>query len=403
MSEWSGGNLKFDPVRKALSILGGILFVLWIGVYILPLFKNIEWLQNLTVSRRPLFLSTLIFTGLSSLFFMANKLPSLKLPLIVLIFTVHIFELNYAFQKFNPFVKTDFIFPTVSVITELKRISGFDRYWGYGNAAIDSNFASQYSLYATDGYDPLYPKIYGQLIHSSGDGRIPKQFTGLTRSDAYLSRESGDNNLGKNRYRSRLLDILGIRYILDLTDNGATEKIFPPNRFSEVYSDNTWKIIENRQAVPRVYIVTKTDTYETPEEFEEKFYDPDFNPYNTVLLDKNLPDPMDYSGSTPSAYLALYEPENIIIRTSSDGNGMLVLSDTFYPGWTADIDGSKTPIYRANFSFRAIYLPKGSHTVSFRYKPASVTAAEYITELSIIIMVSWIVFNNRKYNKKPEM
>jgi hypothetical protein len=177
LSDWSSGKLKFDPFRKALFILSIIFLLLWIAVFFLPLFKNIGWTDNLGVSRRPLLLSTVIFAGLSVLFFTADKLTSLKSPFIVLIFIIQIFELNYAFQKFTPFVKADFIFPAVPIITELKRISGFDRYWGYGSAVIDSNFATQYSIFATDGYDPLYPKIYGQLIHSSGNGKIPERFT----------------------------------------------------------------------------------------------------------------------------------------------------------------------------------------------------------------------------------
>jgi hypothetical protein len=65
------------------------------------------------------------------------------------------------------------------------------------------------------------------------------------------------------------------------------------------------------------------------------------------------------------------EPEEIVLKTGSDVDGYLILSDTFYPGWLAYIDGNKTPIFRADAFFRAVGLPKGTHNVVFAYKPAS--------------------------------
>jgi len=50
---------------------------------------------------------------------------------------------------------------------------------------------------------------------------------------------------------------------------------------------------------------------------------------------------------------------------------LLVLHDIYYPGWRAIIDGTPTPIYRANILFRAIEMPKGKHTVRFEYAPFS--------------------------------
>jgi uncharacterized membrane protein YfhO len=50
---------------------------------------------------------------------------------------------------------------------------------------------------------------------------------------------------------------------------------------------------------------------------------------------------------------------------------MLFLSDTYYPGWKAYVDGKETKIYRADYTFRAIYVLGGSHKVEFIYSPLS--------------------------------
>jgi uncharacterized membrane protein YfhO len=48
-----------------------------------------------------------------------------------------------------------------------------------------------------------------------------------------------------------------------------------------------------------------------------------------------------------------------------------LLLDTYFPGWKATVDGRTTPIYRADYNFRAVSLPEGAHTVTFTYRPLS--------------------------------
>jgi uncharacterized membrane protein YfhO len=50
---------------------------------------------------------------------------------------------------------------------------------------------------------------------------------------------------------------------------------------------------------------------------------------------------------------------------------MLVLSDVYYPGWIATLDDRPVTIYPANFAFRAVLVPGGSHRVVFQFEPAS--------------------------------
>ncbi|MFA6303948.1 MAG: YfhO family protein [Legionella sp.] len=69
------------------------------------------------------------------------------------------------------------------------------------------------------------------------------------------------------------------------------------------------------------------------------------------------------------AKISSYEGNRVVLNTHSSHDGFLVLSDTFYPNWHASIDGVETPVLRANYDFRAIYLPKGDHAIVFEYLP----------------------------------
>jgi hypothetical protein len=70
-------------------------------------------------------------------------------------------------------------------------------------------------------------------------------------------------------------------------------------------------------------------------------------------------------------------PDEISISVGLSKPGFLILSDHYYPGWTAMIDGVQAPIFRANGIFRAVYLPKGSHLVQFDYLPQSLVLGAY--------------------------
>lgn len=67
------------------------------------------------------------------------------------------------------------------------------------------------------------------------------------------------------------------------------------------------------------------------------------------------------------------EPEHLAMSVKADRNSFLVLTDHFYPGWQASIDGAKRPCYRVNAEGRAVFVPAGAHLIEFNYFPESLT------------------------------
>ena len=76
---------------------------------------------------------------------------------------------------------------------------------------------------------------------------------------------------------------------------------------------------------------------------------------------------------------------------SSQRGGVVVLSEIYYPGWEAKIDGKPIELGRANYILRALRVPAGNHVVELKYEPASVATTETIAFIAMgIILMAFI-------------
>jgi uncharacterized membrane protein YfhO len=66
------------------------------------------------------------------------------------------------------------------------------------------------------------------------------------------------------------------------------------------------------------------------------------------------------------------------------------LSDNYYPGWKAYIDGAQTDVLRANHTMRAVKLPGGTHVVSFDFDPAALRISSIVSLIAAAVVA--IVF-----------
>jgi hypothetical protein len=75
------------------------------------------------------------------------------------------------------------------------------------------------------------------------------------------------------------------------------------------------------------------------------------------------------------------------LKTVTDQPSILIVADSFYPGWQAKVDNQAVKIYPANINQRAIVVPSGSHTITFAYHPASFYTGLIISIISLFIAV----------------
>jgi uncharacterized membrane protein YfhO len=87
------------------------------------------------------------------------------------------------------------------------------------------------------------------------------------------------------------------------------------------------------------------------------------------------------------------------MAASLNSPGWLVLTDTYYPGWQASVDGQPADIAQVNVMFRAVALPAGQHRVVFEFKPRSVQMGAWISGLALtgVIAALTILVLGHKY------
>ncbi len=107
---------------------------------------------------------------------------------------------------------------------------------------------------------------------------------------------------------------------------------------------------------------------------------------DTAIVDSAMDCPTSDSGT---ATISDYHPTSVSIKTDG-GGGVLVLSDQYYPGWEATVDGQSVPITRAFTALRAVCVPAGAHTVTFTYRPLSLIIGVILTVIGwLVVIVLW--------------
>jgi uncharacterized membrane protein YfhO len=93
----------------------------------------------------------------------------------------------------------------------------------------------------------------------------------------------------------------------------------------------------------------------------------------------------------------------VTIAVETDQPGYLVLPDAYYPGWQATVDGQPQPIWRANYAFRAVYVPAGQHTVQFVFDPLIWKVGLVVSGMTLLVLLGWAGLTWRKRARKERV
>jgi len=333
------------------------------------------------------------FIMLSLLFISLRFKKTLNLSILGIIILTLIGQF-YFLNKYVVIGNPEFLYPKNPVLSFLQSKNSPDRFIAL-RQPMEENISVYAYLYSVEGANPVFPRRYGELLFAiKNNGKIAKD---IPRIEARLS-ELGDNeNPFEDKRRMRLLSLLNVKYVLyfDKQNPNSVMNKYPENLLKPIWQNGNWYGLEYTESFPRVFLANQLFIQNDPQKILDLIFNPDINLLTTVILEEK---PKEINGSgkiinlpklSPNSSVSItsYAPQEIIINTKTDNPQMLFISDNYYPGWKAYIDNQETKIYRTDYTFRSIYLPKGTHSVKFVFEPASFRIGALVSLLSVVIIL----------------
>jgi hypothetical protein len=170
--------------------------------------------------------------------------------------------------------------------------------------------------------------------------------------------------------RARLLSLMGVKYYFTEMDDEPFAK-WPLEYGPDGRAGSAIVVYHNPTYVPRAHCVRDLIVNGSEEETLRLLSSPDFDPQETVVLEEVMKGYSTKEGEGSNADITVIDLglNRVAVDVSADSECLLVVSDTHYPGWKAEINGEEAKIYRGNLLFRVVRLPEGSSRVVFKYQP----------------------------------
>jgi len=267
-------------------------------------------------------------------------------------------------MPFNPTMEPQYIFPMPDAVQFLQQDHNVYRVSGTG-LILYPNSSMLFGISDVRGYDTVVPRRYTDLIDRI-EGHYRFHFHSLfTRAD------------------SPLFDLLNVKYVLTDQELGG--------KWELAYRDTgSVRVYRNRDVLPRAFVVYRAEIVEGPAQSLARITDSAFDFRRRVVLEEipaGWTEPAEVPAIASSVRFVDYEPNRVQMEVEAAADGLLVLTDTYAPGWKALLDGHPTSLYVADHAFRAVVVPAGIHQVEFVYEPASFWVGMVLSLLTIAILI----------------
>jgi hypothetical protein len=164
------------------------------------------------------------------------------------------------------------------------------------------------------------------------------------------------------------------------------------------------KVYRHAGAFPRAWAIHELVQAPTPEAGRRMIQEqlPDFRHLGYTLA---APPQLESCLATDKVLVTARSTDRVVIHANMNCQGMAVLSDVFFPGWQAEVDGHSTPIYEVNEAMRGVIVPGGDHRITMRYRPASALAGGLLTLMGLTGAVLWGKFSGfrRRSTRRTRM
>jgi hypothetical protein len=155
-----------------------------------------------------------------------------------------------------------------------------------------------------------------------------------------------------------------------------------------------WAYVYRVEDAARVRVVSSARVVGDDRDAVGELLGAEFDPNRTIVLHDAPPElgarrPAAPAGSGHASIT--HEDQRLLaIDVTAAADAFLLIADTYYPGWTAAVDGQPVPLYRANLSVRGLAVPAGRHLVELRYDPPGLATGAALSAIALTALLAWI-------------
>jgi hypothetical protein len=324
-----------------------------------------------------------LFDGAGS----SNIVKIFSFIFLLCLLAVVIAALNHLKVLSNPgcqFVLISFIFlDALFWSVGYKRPTRFDPYSPPPFVQFLQSRPEPYRIFSTDEF--LYPNISSayqiadvRWLYALVDTRTYIFSTRFIAPDTIGIRFMGE----ETPLSTRMFNLLNVKYWIDQAKEITPGKV--------VYRGNDAAIVESVGVLPRAFVVfhvAQADNFGSAIQLVSDT--PGIDSGQAAVVEgfpAGLANSINQNniGLHPAAgEFKQIDSEQVQVYVTTQNPGLLVISEQYYPGWKAELDGKSTPVYAVDAIFRGVFLPAGQHTIVFKYKPHSFEAGVAISLLML--------------------
>ena len=271
---------------------------------------------------------------------------------------------GFGFLRFADIRWLEFVPPAVQ---RLQAEPGPFRIVSFGSEDILSpNLAQLYGLEDIRGYDSVIPGRFVRLW----EVMEPPQGLLYNRLHKLVDPRSLD---------SPILDLLNVRFVL------SAERFERPG-WRLVYAGEVY-IYENLDVLPRVFLVYRVETVADEGEARRRLARPDFDPATEAVIEARPGESFPLAPPLrrpPTLSIVERNPGSWAFEVETETPALLVISEAYFPGWSATVDGRPVPVFPTDLALKGVPVPAGRHRVEVVYRPFSFRVGLYLAGVGLI-------------------
>lgn len=364
------GLEEFLKRRARKNILSLLAFASLFGIGILLHYKRPLFFHDVKFS----FLIFGVFAASALAFLVLRKIDKRITGLFVLfLIALLYFDLFRFGYRYLTFSNKKFLYPDTEITKTIKDNSRYNlaRSFGITEPEIDTHM----KLYSLETYAPFYPQRSAQLLQALQ--KLPTDKV-PTDNKYYMTH---------NPNLKYALDFTGVSFVAGPKDFNPSYFYFNTTDFApsfdKILSVSNSDLYINKDALPRFGLYYDYQVADSEKQLKIlKDRSIDFR--NKLLLEEELPIKLEFGTGSAKLLSNTINTQKFSIET--DKPALFYISDTHFPGWSAEVNGKPTKIYRTNYNFRAALVPQGRSTIEFSYLPTHFVLGVKISIAALLLL-----------------